>query len=386
MSSVFTCLSCQVAFETAQLQRDHMRTDWHRYNLKRKVVELPPVSFEAFSQKVTSQQQQQELDKQEFSAYCEPCKKEYSSENQYKSHCLSKKHLEKAKNYVPKEKTVKENVAEKTNWKQKLGEAQTEQEINDILDEKIKNSTRLEETDCLFCTHKSGTFEESMDHMANKHSFFIPDIEHLVDLKGLVQYLADKISIANVCIYCNGKGRALHALDAVRDHMVSKGHCKIPYEDGDEDDVAEYYDFEKDDEWEDEGGEDGEVEDDDWSTMDRTATITADDTEMILPSGVRIGNRQFRKYWKQNIKPVAIVPGSIRDPEMISRLSNNYKTLGFSTPAQFSQALVVQQRRLELKQKHKSTKMIMQKQQLFESRVGQKANKLQHHYREQNPF
>ena len=96
-----------------------------------------------------------------------------------------------------------------------------------------------------------------MKHMMNAHSFFIPDIEFLVDLKGLIEYLGEKISVANVCIYCNGKGRGFHSIEAVRDHMVGKGHCKILYEDDADLEVAEFYDFS--DTWED--LEDGDEED-----------------------------------------------------------------------------------------------------------------------------
>lgn len=51
ISSVFTCISCKVAFGTADAQRLHYRSDWHRYNLKRKVAELPPVDLAQFQQK-----------------------------------------------------------------------------------------------------------------------------------------------------------------------------------------------------------------------------------------------------------------------------------------------------------------------------------------------
>ncbi len=33
----FTCISCHVAFREAAVQREHYKSDWHRYNLKRKV-------------------------------------------------------------------------------------------------------------------------------------------------------------------------------------------------------------------------------------------------------------------------------------------------------------------------------------------------------------
>ncbi|VDN35973.1 unnamed protein product, partial [Cylicostephanus goldi] len=31
----FTCVACHLVFKTPELQREHYRTDWHRYNLKR---------------------------------------------------------------------------------------------------------------------------------------------------------------------------------------------------------------------------------------------------------------------------------------------------------------------------------------------------------------
>lgn len=32
-----TCICCRVVFANSDIQREHYRTDWHRYNLKRKV-------------------------------------------------------------------------------------------------------------------------------------------------------------------------------------------------------------------------------------------------------------------------------------------------------------------------------------------------------------
>ena len=104
-------------------------------------------------------------------------------------------------------------------------------------------------------------------------------------------------------------------------------------------------------------------------------------TELVLPSGARIGHRSFRRYWKQNMKPVQIVPGSMQDPQMASRLTNNYKMLGYG----YSGALTVQQR-LELKVQKRESIRQLRRQQDHTARVGMKHNYLQHHYREQNPF
>lgn len=54
--------------------------------------------------------------------------------------------------------------------------------------------------------------------MSNKHCFFIPDVEFLVDLKGLLSYLGEKLSLENECLYCHCTN--IHSLPALRQHMV----------------------------------------------------------------------------------------------------------------------------------------------------------------------
>jgi len=49
---IFTCLACHVAFENAENQRIHYKSDWHRYNLKRKVADLEPLSAKEFHSRV----------------------------------------------------------------------------------------------------------------------------------------------------------------------------------------------------------------------------------------------------------------------------------------------------------------------------------------------
>lgn len=59
--TIFTCVTCNIAYNDADLQRDHYKTDWHRYNLKRKVAELPPIPYEAFQEKLEQQKVQVSL-------------------------------------------------------------------------------------------------------------------------------------------------------------------------------------------------------------------------------------------------------------------------------------------------------------------------------------
>lgn len=46
-------------------------------------------------------------------------------------------------------------------------------------------------TSCLFCSHHSRSLMKNIAHMTKVHSFFIPDLEFLVDLRGLIRYLGE---------------------------------------------------------------------------------------------------------------------------------------------------------------------------------------------------
>ncbi len=56
----FTCLSCRVGFSSNDAQRQHYKTDWHRYNLKRKIAGMIPVSADNFRERVAAQERDKE--------------------------------------------------------------------------------------------------------------------------------------------------------------------------------------------------------------------------------------------------------------------------------------------------------------------------------------
>lgn len=68
----YTCLSCSLAFTNATLQRDHYITDLHRYNSKRRVAGLTPVTLELFEEKILDRTEVQPEDSGRLS--CKPCK------------------------------------------------------------------------------------------------------------------------------------------------------------------------------------------------------------------------------------------------------------------------------------------------------------------------
>ncbi|RDX50175.1 hypothetical protein OH76DRAFT_1403065 [Lentinus brumalis] len=272
-ANLYTCISCTIAFHTAQDQREHYRSDHHRYNMKRRVAGLPPVSAALFDQKVLERRAETAVMASPKGTSCEICGKSYTTENAYRSHLASKKHKEnelraaaKAKAFAeapPSSEEITEpaseagpssqpateqaNVEQVTSQMQgvalQVDEDATEEQVNQTIDEKIAAArSRLSPTNCLFCTSSTAsTLEENLTHMSSAHSFFIPDADFLVDLVGLVTYLGEKIAVGNTCIYCNSEFRTL---DAVRKHMQDKGHCKVAYDtDLERLEISDYYDF-----------------------------------------------------------------------------------------------------------------------------------------------
>ena len=49
VSMKFKCSSCEAGFNTANEHREHFRSDWHRFNLKRKNKGLPVISESEFN-------------------------------------------------------------------------------------------------------------------------------------------------------------------------------------------------------------------------------------------------------------------------------------------------------------------------------------------------
>jgi pre-60S factor REI1 len=236
------------------------------------------------------------------------------------------------------------------NWKIKFAQATSEQEVQELVKQKIETSKRLNvDQDCLFCTHNAKDFDENLDHMTKSHSLFIPDVEFLTDLRGLVDYLAEKVAVANVCLACNGKGKTFHSTEAVRRHMIDRGHTKIAYDDDDDlEELAAFYDFPE------------ETPKAHWDLETR---------ELVLPSGARAGHRQFRHYYNQYIRPTQVVH---KPNNLVHKLKGQYKALGWHDSST-SATDVAQIVRAQKRDKMRQAKERMQ--------IGQKSNKTLQTYR-----
>ncbi|KAG5886497.1 hypothetical protein JTB14_014680 [Gonioctena quinquepunctata] len=233
----FTCISCRVAFQKADLQRLHYKTDWHRYNLKRKVAELPPVTADEFHVRVVNQRNADEISKQDKSVYCQACQKSFGNQNAFDNHLNSRKHRDNENRSVrssESEEVSKPNPVENE-------DLDVEELDSDEWEDDAENP--IDNNDCLFCSQHSRNFIRNLEHMTIVHSFFIPDIEYCTDVEGLLRYLGEKISEGFMCLWCNEKGRTFHTAESAKQHMLDKGHCKMIHEGVALAEYADFYDY-----------------------------------------------------------------------------------------------------------------------------------------------
>jgi len=327
-------------------------------------------------------QETKEEENKEFSAECIICKKRYASQNQYEQHLNSNKHKEALerdntkKTFIPTtslevgNNSAESSVNDKKDEVEKpvnnenhaviepeSGSEPIEKTEEQLIEEKIANAKILEITDCLFCRNKAEDLESNINHMAKIHGFFIPDIEYLQNLEGLISYLGEKISIGNVCLYCNETGRAFHSMESVQAHMRDQSHCKLKYEE-EIDEYEDFYDFSINPDEDPNNPQKGK----ELELAERFAKNPAhlDHTGygLVLPTGKQVGHRSLVTYYRQRY----------RDPH-IANILQHYKKLGWHDD-QGSEQIPIH---------------IIKRQQKAEMKLGLKANKLQTHFRHQNP-
>ncbi|KAG5923153.1 hypothetical protein E4U42_005043 [Claviceps africana] len=338
-SHPYTCNTCQVAYRNIDLQKGHMKSDWHRYNLKRRVASLPPISSEVFSEKVLQARASSaaEADKAYFERACEACNKTYYSENAYQNHLLSSKHKanETTAGGGPRRRQDDEttsvisstfSLGEPTLIAKNDLDSDAEDEFNQVIEslQRAKVSTdqrsspvsrpsnpkptasqdgaKEEDSEstapshsvaepvwtlnsCIFCNFESPSLPLSVQHMERFHGMFIPEKAYLVDLEGLVKQLQRQVSEFHECLGC---GKMKSSVFGVQTHMRDKGHCKIPFtSEAEQLAIGDFYDFRS-------TYSDGEDDQDDDGSV----------TEGEAPGGVKLGSKRKPKTLDEDGKEV----------------------------------------------------------------------------------
>ena len=295
-SHPFTCNTCQVAFRSGDLQRTHMQSDWHRYNLKRRVASLPPLTSEVFAEKVLANKATAAATaaRASFVKTCDACDKTYYSEGAYLNHIGSQKHkllvarrghetdsmadstfslgdpmetasttastmtardheaeeefdevvegLRKTKvsgasDPVPERPTIP--TPSKAGANGHIDSDDSDDSDDEEMDEDYEHKADLQQ--CLFCNYLSPTKALNIHHMGKQHGFFVPETDYLVNMDGLITYLHETINVLHQCLFCH---KQVHTTSGVQTHMRDRGHCMIAYSTEDEQmEVGEFYDF-----------------------------------------------------------------------------------------------------------------------------------------------
>jgi len=363
----------------SNLQRGHYKTDWHRYNLKRKVIDLPPVTAEEFQKRVLAQREANAEQEKPGIVYCDVCKKHFSSQNSYETHIQSRKHREtlaKAERLAKKDTKDFIEVNNEINIQKNTSEDDAAStEPNNDTDEEFTPEP-LDITECLFCPHDSVDVESSLRHMARSHGFMIPDLDYLVDVKGLVSYLCEKVGVGNTCLYCNTKGKTFYSVEAVQNHMVDKGHCKLLFNDDAALEYSQFYDYRKSypdhDECHTEENDDNTSE----SLSGISNLVVNDNMELVLPSGATVGHRSLKLYYKQHL-PSDDRPQIPKRPALVGKLMTEYRALGWKGR---------ESSEVERKRAKQGEAMGSMNRQQKDLQIGLKGNKLQTHFRPQVIF
>lgn len=283
----FTCLNCNVLLQNETLYKEHYKSDWHRYNLKRKIASLPAVSAGEFKI-ILLDQKNGNSSSITKALYCEACRKIFKSVNALGNHMRSKKHTECMKDLIKEKDTLVDTshycinkFQKKTNCKN-LDIEECSENFNSVYNAKS----------CLFCDFQSSNVLKNLKHMSVVHSFFIPDREYCIDLHGLLKYLHEKICRGFICLWCNFHSRSFQSLSAVRKHMQDKCHCRMLYEDSSMDEYKDFYDYSKSYPDHSENVDiDEELED--------VNQLEEDIYQLILPSGMTVGHRSLLRYYGQ---------------------------------------------------------------------------------------
>ena len=56
--------------------------------------------------------------------------------------------------------------------------------------------------------------------MSKSHSFFIPDVDYVVELEAFLIYLGAKVGDGKVCLKCNTRSKQFRSFPACQSHMT----------------------------------------------------------------------------------------------------------------------------------------------------------------------
>jgi pre-60S factor REI1 len=176
------CRLCDLSFDTAEEKRQHAKSEWHVYKIRCRIAE-PGITI--------------------------------SPPDSPSGPKAPPRRLKQARKSPPRSSQAEEE-SDQESASEEGSESDTSSD-KDILE--------FIAEECLFCNQTSKDFDENLSHMHQTHSLMVPFQSLLaVDLQTLIWFLHMVIFSYRECICC---GKRHRTVEAVQQHMTSKGHCRF---------------------------------------------------------------------------------------------------------------------------------------------------------------
>ena len=359
------CATSMVGFRTEAELREHYRSDFHRYNLKRKVAGLPPVTREWFDARRAKLREAEQV-AQAMVYVCPLTSKKFQTENTFKAHTQTKKYkalLADAMRRTNGTFDASPQVFAKPARTNDDGAAGTAAEQGAADADEEAAAEEWDARTCLFTNERFPSVEACLLHMHKRFGFYLPYVDRLTDPEGLLQYLGAKLTEGHIPLYASGldaEAKRFPSLHAVQRHMVDTNRCRLLF-DGNEEEYEDYYalDMETD------GSDDGDDDDDEWEEVsddDEAAALEAEArangtlalasassarASSLAPPSVavsgelvvagadgasgsagprHIGHRAYARYYRQRYKPP-----ETRASVALALVSQRYQQVGIAT-------------------------------------------------------
>ena len=352
----FHCSTSNVSFETEAELRAHYKSDFHRYNLKRKVAGLPAVTREWFDVRraraaAAGGGGKGAADGHEHGTIwqCPLTRKKFASEAKWEEHKRTKKFAQLLKKSGATAAPAPTLIAKRPKEDAAAGAsgvgggasdvpmADADEEEDDDDDSGWETASDEDEDAMdeewdvrmsLFDNHLSESLEANLEYMLKHFGFYIPDADYLVDPEGLMKYLGWKVAVAHLPLYKSGMEegdvKTFRTKHATQQHMVDSCKCGMLFDDNEEE-YEEYYDYSRAEM--EEGADGGE------DVAERSLTTTAGARpavslhevtgELVLGrSGKVLGSRSMAHLYRQRHRPE-----DTRDVVRINEWHSRYRAL-----------------------------------------------------------
>ncbi|KAL9184338.1 hypothetical protein ACHAXT_002424 [Thalassiosira profunda] len=306
--------------------QSHYKSDWHRYNLKRREAGLPLLNETDFNLRLEAALAlRKEREGREARSGVDH-RKDKGQRGKKEKKKSQGKGRRRPPAFAKRDRDAEEAGAAEAN------DVSMEEGAGESAEEMDEEPPEINPSQCPFDARTSTSPAANLAYMQQTYSFFLPDAEYCTDLEGFLGYCNEKVRWGNLCLYCQ---KMFTTTEAVVKHMQDKRHCKILYERGvDMEEFEVFYDFSRmegatdggapgaeaieegdEEEWEDASDDEGEWED---ASMDEgddalydayqsnIASRGFDITplgELVFPDGRIVGHRGLARYYKQRFAP-----------------------------------------------------------------------------------